>query len=884
MLQSIVFPLTAPDTTAPFWGFIYDSNNPSNTSRVDGSGGQGQLLSLLYPTGGSVNFTYGQTEGFCNGLRASSVVPYSIIAYPSTVNTRTTKDAQGNVLGQWSYGYPFTGSQTGSILSPPSSISPSGDLTVTKFVSDQSGTGCGYLDAGKSIYQGSAATGTPLESTAITYTFPYAAGLPYTVNAREVQTSTTLNGSQTSIVKKGYSNGASFSELLCDQYGRNCAASGSGTTPIGGPTSLTYVDYNGTTLKQEKTSYQWQANSAYLTANLLEIPSSNSILDGVGNQLSQTTYAYDESTYSSGGTHGHLTTATAWLNTAGTPPVTHIGWNSAGMKTYTIDADANAGVASHKNSSGHTMDYSYSLCGGSVVSDTYNALNHHTSGTYDCTTGLLMSLTDANSQTTTVAWDAMRRLSSVNLPAIPAGTPKTTFTYNDSTNTVTRTIQASPDPTQTLQVVFDGFGRETHRYISDSPQQNIVDTTYDAIGRVQSVTNPYRSTGDATYGVSTYAYDALNRKIVETKPDGTKVISCFNGVSSSSAQTNCTANLSSANATWIDHSDESGRHWQHISDALGRLVTVVEPTAVGSSPTLQTSYLYDPLSNLTRVTQSGAPGETARVRSFTYDSLSRLLSSNNPETGIICYGTWSSGAVGSGSCQNGYDANGNLLARTDSRGVTVSHQYDALNRLTSTTYINDLAGTPASCYQYDGSSSANQVGRLVAEWTQKVASGSCPASPGNGVSTRRLINAYDAVGRVTSEVQCVGSICSKDYPGSPTRTYDLAGSLTGFSNLLGTTLYTSTYDSAGRLSTLNAAYGSSQQVPPLYPTTLFSKPLYAPAGMLTAAQYGNSAVNLTRTYDSRLRLSTEQDKGSVVQQPAAPGTVVLQITGGVQSK
>jgi len=63
---------------------------------------------------------------------------------------------------------------------------------------------------------------------------------------------------------------------------------------------------------------------------------------------------------------------------------------------------------------------------------------------------------------------------------------------------------------------------------------------------------------------------------------------------------------------------------------------------ITATPTLETDYTYDPLNNLTRVSQTGG----SLVRSFSYDSLSRLITANNPESGLTCYGTWSGGAVG----------------------------------------------------------------------------------------------------------------------------------------------------------------------------------------------------------------------------------------------
>jgi len=85
-----------------------------------------------------------------------------------------------------------------------------------------------------------------------------------------------------------------------------------------------------------------------------------------------------------------------------------------------------------------------------------------------------------------------------------------------------------------------------------------------------------------------------------------------------------------------------------------------------TAPTQATSYTYEAFSNLTKVTQD------VQTRSFTYSSLSRLTSAVNPESGTTSYT---------------YDNNGNLLTKTDGRGVVKTFDpYDTLNRVKCWTY------------------------------------------------------------------------------------------------------------------------------------------------------------------------------------------------------
>jgi YD repeat-containing protein len=320
--------------------------------------------------------------------------------------------------------------------------------------------------------------------------------------------------------------------------------------------------------------------------------------------------------------------------------------------------------------------------------------------------------------------------------------------------------------------------------------------------------------------------------------------------------------------------DEVGNQRLTQTDGLGRLNEVLEPNGSSTTPSMETDYTYDALNNLLSVTQwGGAKGSAgARSRNFTYDSLSRLLTATNPESGQLTYN---------------YDANSNLLTKTDARTVTVNYSYDALSRILSKTYSNDLASTPSSCYQYDLASVTNGVGRLTNQWTQSASAGVCPAAPpATGLWTRQSILSYDSMGRILSEQQCTPSNCNgTSY--APAYTYNLAGNFatltdgTTLSPTAGTKLqFANAFDTADRLQTVTSNWSDAT-----HPATLFSvptSPSYAPFGSLMNATFG-SGLTLTRSYDNRLRITGETDKGTVVTSSTSASATVT-ITGAEQTK
>lgn len=217
----------------------------------------------------------------------------------------------------------------------------------------------------------------------------------------------------------------------------------------------------------------------------------------------------------------------------------------------------------------------------------------------------------------------------------------------------------------------------------------------------------------------------------------------------------------------------AGKSRTLMTDGLGRLVGVIENPgaacqAAGSDGIVsncplnyKTTYAYDALDSLVAVNQSGL------TRSFLYDSLKRLSCANNLENSTPS-------APPTQPCSDNnkypvsyaYDRNGNLLAKTDNRGDSMSYAYDQLNRVKTKIYFNKAINVQQTSYSYDDANIAYSKGHLTAIST--IAS----SLMSDASSTNYLT--FDALGRVTSSSQTTaGTVYTfKNY------SYNLAGART----------------------------------------------------------------------------------------------------------
>jgi RHS repeat-associated protein len=429
-------------------------------------------------------------------------------------------------------------------------------------------------------------------------------------------------------------------------------------------------------------------------------------------------------------------------------------------------------------------------------------------------------------------------------------TPSISYCYSDVPATLGGTCPSSP-PYQIIETraitsslneistaVVDGLGRLSQTQLNSDPDGvDYVDTTYDQNGRKSTVSNPHRSGSSTTDGTTTYIYDALNRVKKVVEQDGSTVTTTYD-------QTN-TANAGVCSTV----TDEVGNSRQSCVDGLGRLTGVFEAP---SSLNYETDYSYDALNDLLSVTQKGPPGTSSslwRTRTFGYDSLSRLTSASNPESGGILYS---------------YDADGNLINKTSpapnqtsgSGTVTINYAYDSLNRLTQKSFSG-----AALQYAYDGNSlsGCGQAPPAITSPTNLIGRRSSMCS---GMSASSW--SYDAMGRPLLESRtnlkpylpskCTGSgkyrICTAPQPADATTlnvgyAYNLDGSLSTLTYPSGDVV-TYTVGGAGRTTQVTDPSNN-------FVTSATYTPNGALAGMVNGYTSAFAGIVTSNAYNDRLQ-------------------------------
>nr|MDQ3804573.1 hypothetical protein [Acidobacteriota bacterium] len=808
----------------------------------------GELARVVLPTGGAFEYDYapGTTNGYGNGVVFLSADPQ---IYRRVVERRVYPD--GSTLeSRMTYSRPET------------ETSPCCDVTTLGYVDAETRSAAGaLLQKARHYFHGPGAA--PSLSKLPTALTPWQDGREYRTDTFDTNGTTVLRRKadtwaagggpyinprvteSVATVEPAAANRVSKQTFAYDQYNNRTDVYDYdfGAGAAGALIRRTHTDYLVTN-PVNSADYTTQA------VHLRALPARTSVYDAAGVEKARTTFEYDnyatdaghaplvaranisglDAAYTTGYlTRGNVTRVSRFLLPAGTSFSGHAQYDVAGNTVKAIDPRGFATTFDFTdrygapNGEARANTAPAGLAGqvsAAMATRVTNALGHASYVQFDYHTGRPVDAEDASGAISTGHYnDALDRPTQVVTAAGTTSQRQTTFTYNDAARTAATTsdLAAYGDNLLKGEVLYDSLGRtsETRQYETAA---NYIATrsAYDALGRAYSVSNPFRPWQSETPVWTTTQFDALGRPTAVTTPDGAKVTTAYSGL-------------------LVTATDQAGKQRRSESNAVGWLKTVTEAPNDAAFNYL-TSYQYDVLGNLRTVTQG------AQTRTFVYDSLGRLTSAANPESGTTTYQ---------------YDASGNLTQKTDARGVTTTLTYDGLGRPVSKTYQNDTSGTPAVNYFYDAQ--ALPAGAPAFDRGRSTGRQVAVTYGGGSAGTYR---GYDPLGRVVRQVQqtdgvnylaeaaynLAGAVASETYPAAP-----------GAADRR-TVSYS--YDNAGRLSALNS------------PATTYAAAVSATAigynshGGLKTETFGNGLVH-TVVYNNRLqptqiRLGTAASPSSVL--------------------
>ncbi len=523
------------------------------------------ISSIVLPNGQSYQFQYEPNYGGISqiNLPTGAYITYTWATAVNRVKYKTSRYISSrtvHVNGQ-AYAWNFT----------YSTADEASTMTVTDPNQNQSiyQAGSGAITSAQ-IYAGPT-TGTPVRQYVITYNadddpwvdttdvdnpFPYEA-VP--VGLRPIRIDTTIDNGRLARTEFDYET-FTYNYHPWDHYTNGPAPVQTYTTSRGNVTEIREYDYGtpgsgapGPLLRRTDNAYLHNSNGNYLTYNIVNKVLSQTVYDGLGNQVAQKQYEYDTTSltgtsnapqhdytnYSASFLYrGNASRVKLWRNTDGALLTTTYNYDDLGNVRSIADQRGNPSYFTY-NDSWANGSCAPSGNGQAYVTQFTNALSQNVTFAYYPCSGLVQARKDQNDinagrSGTTSTYDLLGRILSKSLP--DGGLTSTT--YND-TPPVSVTTQTKIDNSNNLVSVAikDGLGQVTQTQLTSDPDGIVyTDISYDAFGHTASQSNSYRSTGESTYGVTTFNYDVLGRRYLVTNPGGTTATTNYVGLATEVAE------------------------------------------------------------------------------------------------------------------------------------------------------------------------------------------------------------------------------------------------------------------------------------------------------------------------------------------------------------
>lgn len=834
VIREIIFPVTEPGQAGRKYSFGYNSD--TTTSATDNvrwacgmgqesytrtvSPGMGSLNQMDTPSGASVHYSYSKDGRHSfSPLGETDDIPRETITQKALTHD--------GVTDTWNYSIYEWGACGGTVTGPD------GSVTVESCYPHDAGAGAynASLPKGGLVFKSNHSNKEIVErhwsllpftggNTGATGNWGSNTFNPVVDAEYVTLLDDSPNHNPVKMSAKTYVydyNGNRIQETDYDWFDPSLVSRDSGGEPTGVPASATVLRvvnnsyYNDATYASSANVY---AKRSLSTAAPLILGAAQQTT--VGPAITQ--FSYDGQAYGVTPTVGNPTSQRFWDDLDSKWITSSQTYGAYGNVSTTTDARGKITQFFYDDST-HALP-------NRVVVDPENGTGTQTiTKAYDYYTNSVTSETDANGIVSTIDYtnqllgtaDPFGRPGMTVGPLVNAGGVnqhrRVTTTYLDSSRQliVAADVSSENDKLAKTRTTSDMLGRPILTEQTEDGTNYTISArrVYEQMGKITYTSNPARSAAASSDGWRRSTTDILGR-VIEVASFGSASQPPATGTNGN--WTGSVTTVYDANKTTV--TDQAGKARRSEVDGLGRMVNVVEDPA---SLAYQTSYTYDVFGNLRTVSQG------AQSRTFTYDSLSRLRTAANPESGTVSYT---------------YDDNGNLLTKQDARSITTTLSYDGINRVTAKTYTD---GTPRVDYFYD---TQNLPGGAPS-FDRGYAKGRLVASTYGGGSAGTY-RGYDAAGGVLRQIQqtdstnylveasynLTGSMATETYPAVP--------------GAADRRVITFSYDSSARLSALNSNATSYA------PAASVSGISYGPHNSLISETYGNSLIHAV-TFNSRLQ-------------------------------